>query len=181
MQHLFLSLHLSQHFKILRCVSRVTGIARERYRATTTADRYAGETKQNAEVTAKKQAACKPALPAHKVKFTVDRHRRLCARLCATHTRERTCVRSRYLPSPLSVLAIAMRNPRDAKISTVGRKRPQARLEYWRESLVRLPCQLVTGRSQPHLVLIRSVEISASPLALAAMCCVFVIRMTCEF
>lgn len=32
----------------------------ERYRATT--DRYAGETKQNAEVTAKKQAACKPTL-----------------------------------------------------------------------------------------------------------------------
>ncbi|EGI68851.1 hypothetical protein G5I_02504 [Acromyrmex echinatior] len=39
-------------------------IVPERYRATTTADRYAGETKQNAEVTAKKPAMCKqPALP----------------------------------------------------------------------------------------------------------------------
>lgn len=101
-----------------------------------TADRYAGETKQNAEVTAKKQAACKSALPARKVKFTVDRHHRLCARLCATHTRAIARVivcASRYFP----VLPPPFLCPsRDAKSEgcknsdgTEG-KGPRARLEY---------------------------------------------------
>lgn len=76
-------------------------IAPERHRATPTADRYAGETKQNAEVTAKKQAACKASSPrlsraARKVKFTVDRQPPL--RDFAQRTRSRSVARAYAFP-----------------------------------------------------------------------------------
>jgi len=142
-------------------------IVPERYRATT-ADRYAGETKQNAEVTAKKSAACKqPALPgsrraprrvARKVKFTVDRHHQY-ATLRNAHVRARShaCTRvySRYFSSLRG--DTKSKGCKNSAVEGKGRK-AQPPPEYWCESLVRLLCQLVTV-SLPRPINTKSVEI----------------------
>lgn len=67
------------------------------------ANRYVGETKQNAEVTAKKQASVQQLFGssiARKVKFTVDRQR--CARDSAT---SRTYAHSRLLMYSLVIFS----------------------------------------------------------------------------